>query len=388
MVRKRHMQWKGRDAIEICNGRMQVVVLPGGGHLAEMRILEGDIPSVNLLWEAPWETADPGTRAARQLSELYGGMPAGPFLAGFTGHALCLDLFGPPSKEETARGIPLHGEASTRKWELSEAADGCIAQAEMTQSKLRIARSVKFKGDESALFVEEKVENHSDAEREVHWVQHLTLGAPLLSAGNCTVDASVDRCRVSPMGYEGREALLTDAEFAWPWAPSVNGEWLDLRVPFQEKGRGILAAAHVSQRLPFAYIAALNWDLGLVLIYCFRKEDFPWVALWEENCAREDPPWNGTAKVRGMEFGTTPLPLGRDAIEAMGSLFDTPVTCVLPSGSTRTARYVACASSVPKGWRTIESVEVSANELTLEGKGTRIAIAAEGIGEFLSQERK
>lgn len=383
------MRWKTRDALSIGNDRLQVVILAGGGHIAELRLLDGDRASVNLLWESPWETSDPGTSDARRLGEDYGGIPAGRFLAGFTGHALCLDIFGPPSPEEAERGVPLHGEASMRRWALDKTTAGCIAQADMVDAQLHIARSVAFAGDESVLLVEEVLENRGSAAREVHWVQHVSLGAPLLEPGSSLIEAAVDECKVWPLGYGGKEALRTDAGFLWPWAPAAGGGMRDLRVPFAQDGRGIVAAARVKRRDEVAYIVALNWALGLALVYCFRREDFPWVAVWEENCTRKDPPWNGNTRVRGMEFGTTPMPLGRDAIRAMGPLFDTPVARVLPAGGRYSAKYVICATRIPKEWRSIDAVRVTEEGVELVGAGQLecIRVSASGAGAFLSKKR-
>lgn len=372
------------------NGRLQAVILAGGGHVAELRLQGSDADSINLLWEAPWETADPATSEARRLGDAYGGMPAGPFLAGFTGHALCLDMFGPPSAEEAAGGIPLHGEASMQTWKLDATGDGCIAQADLAFAQLRISRTVRFVEDASVLLVEEVVENQGNSAREVHWVQHVSLGEPLLERGSGSVEASVDRCKVWPLGYEGHAALQADAEFAWPWAPAAGGGEMDLRAPFQQDGRGFLATARVAMREGVAYVAALNWALGLVLVYCFRREEFPWVAVWEENRTREDAPWSGSVRVRGMEFGTTPMPLGKDAIREMGPLFDTPVARVLVAGGRQSARYVVCAMRVPKEWRAIEAIRVTEEGVEVVGAGQAegIRVPSAEVGAFLSKESK
>jgi hypothetical protein len=384
------MRWKGRDALSLGNGRLQAVILACGGHIAELCLLDREGASMNLLWESPWETADPGTSDARRLSEAYGGMPAGPFLAGFTGHALCLDLFGPPSPEEAERGISLHGEASMQTWKLDETDAGCVTQAVLKHSEMHMLRTLTFADNDSAVLVEEVLENRSDTAREVHWVQHVSLGAPLLEEGNCSIAAAVDQCKVWPLGYEGREALRADGEFIWPWAPAAGGGMRDLRVPFQESGRGFVAAARVAEGGGFAYIAALNPALGLALVYCFRREDFPWVAIWEENCAREEAPWNGTTRVLGMEFGTTPMPLGRDAIRALGPLYNTQVVRVLPAGGHCSAKYAVCAARVPKTWRAIEGIRVTEQGMEIVGaeRPECIRISAAGLDEFLSKDRK
>jgi hypothetical protein len=116
-----------------------------------------------------------------------------------------------------------------------------------------------------------------------------------------------------------------------------------------------------------SFIAALNWELGFVFGYCFRREDFPWVAVWEENCARDYSPWNGATQARGMEFGTTPLPIGKQDTFRMGNLFATPGwKCVAARGKSNVS-YMAFLAAVPKSWRSIREVKLGKNSLVLRG---------------------
>jgi len=77
------------------------------------------------------------------------------------------------------------------------------------------------------------------------------------------------------------------------------------------------------------------------------------VAVWEENCARNYAPWNGRTKARGMEFGTTPMPIGKEAIFLSGKLFDTACWTKLPAHANRTVCYVSFLAEVPKTWRAL-----------------------------------
>ncbi len=364
---------------------MEAVLLRGGGHIAELRMAGCDECAVNCLWSAPWTTADPGDLNFSPLVEQYGSDATGKFLATYTGHALCLDIYGLPSPQDAARGIPLHGEASVLEWNLEPTARGCAGHVDLLAAQIGFEREVSLAEDVAVLFSEERVENRGRSPREIHWVQHLSLGPPFLAPGDSSIQASLDRGRTWPLGYEGHERLRDDAIFAWPLAPSAKGGAVDLRQPFERPGFGFIAAGHVDSARQFAFIAALNFRLRLALIYCFRRQDFPWVAIWEENCARTTPPWNGAAQVRGMEFGTTPMPLGRGAIHELGSLFDTPVSRVLDPGGVLHARYLAALAVIPPDWREITDVAVGSIGLALASHQNSgpIAIFAPGLDVFL-----
>lgn len=383
------IRWKNRKALMLNNGSLQATVLAGGGHIAELCITDAGRPSPNLLWESPWVTADPDSAEFARLGELYGSAPIGPFLAGYTGHTLCLDTFGLPSIDDAVRGIPLHGEASARMWELVPAEDGCAMHVKLPVSQLEFSRTIRAAMGQSVLFVEECLTNTGPDAHEVHWVQHVSLGAPLLSAENSFLRASVDRCRSWPDGYEGRPVLPDNVDFAWPFAPTIDGATTDLSLPFQHEGKGFLAAALVAATSTVAYFAALNPHAGLALVYCFRREEFPWIAMWEENCARSAAPWDGNTRVRGMEFGTTPIPLGREAVHAMGTLFDSPVTRSVSAGAKVYTRYAVCAFRLPRGVRAADAITISEGSVSLTNHNRTdcVSIAADGILRFLTERQ-
>jgi hypothetical protein len=132
------------------------------------------------------------------------------------------------------------------------------------------------------------------------------------------------------------------------------------------------------------FVAALNWRLGLVAGYVFRGKDFPWVAVWEENCARQYAPWKGKTQARGMEFGTTPMPIGKEGTFLAGKLFDTPCWKRIPARGTQNVVYAAFLAEVPNSWRSVRDIQGTKNGLVITGSGAcdRVTIEARGISEL------
>ena len=93
----------------LSNDKVELIALVGGGHLASFRFA-GRGP--NLLFESPWTTIDPQTYRDAHDAGKYGAGGLGRFLSGFTGHALALGYYGPPSKAAAQDGLPYNGEAS------------------------------------------------------------------------------------------------------------------------------------------------------------------------------------------------------------------------------------------------------------------------------------
>jgi len=378
--------WNARSALRLSNGAMEVVLLRGGGHIAELRR-----NGVNCLWTAPWKTADPGEARADALAAQYGGGAVGRFLAGDTGHAVSLNLLGSPPNENAEPSAAFYGEAATREWSFELRDGGCVGRVELPVAQLALTRDTSLAKAAAVLFVKERVENRSDAAREVRWAQQLSLGAPLVEPEYSRIDASLDRAKTSPWGYKGHDMLRGDVEFAWPFGPAAgqnDAYTVDLRIPFARAGCGWMAAAEVDPERELSYITALNWRLGLALIYGFRRQDFPWVAIWEENGARAGAPGLGKAQVRGMEFGTTPMPLGQAALREAGELFGIPGSRIIEAGGVLEARYFAAIAEVPKHWHGVGYVAVEGNEVTVVGAGNNehVTVAAEGISAFLGEE--
>jgi Domain of unknown function (DUF4432) len=382
--------WRGRTATRLSNDKLELVILHGGGHLAHLG-LRSPRASTNVLWEAPWTTADPGTAQHHDLSRAYGDPAAGRFLAGYTGHALCVDTFGMPSPAAAAAGVSLHGEAATTPWHIRRSADSCTGSVSLKSAGLSLERKLHLRANESVIHVTENVTNTSTEPHTLHWVQHVSFGPPFLAPQASALSASVHRSIAWPLGYEGHGLLQDDSSFAWPLAKRTDSPTdVDLSLPFQQTGTGFVAASQFDLNREDAFIAAINWQQGLAAGYCFLRSDFPWLAIWEENCARTSAPWSCRAQVRGMEFGTTPLPLGHEETARRGPLFDTPTSITLASHSSRTIRYLIFVAAIPQHWRSLANVTLAGDTLTVHGSlptlglQDTISLTARGCQTFLA----
>jgi len=375
--------WEPDAVTRVENGVVELVVRSEGGHLAEFRFSGADgAASPNVLWESTWRHDRLEDTSAEDLAKT----------AGFTGHGLCLDYFGGPSAEEKARGMVQHGEAARAVWELfsSEAGgeDAAHWRVDLPIAQLSFERKVRLGSGESVVFIEETVTNRRDAEHVCDWVQHATFGPPFVTSEDTSFVASGARGLTAPDGYGADSLVASGLEFDWPFAPADGPEAgvVDLRRPFATRGKGITAAVEMDPRRSVEFIAAVNCKYGLGVGYCFRREDFPWMMVWEENCVRQDEPWLGTAQARGMEFGSTPLPSGREVTLRRGRLFDTPSWCTLAAHEVKRARYVMFLFWVPDECDNVTDVTVHGDSIDFAGDDGAFAfsIPAHGCEEFLS----
>lgn len=307
------MKFRGRQAAQVENEHVRITITKEGGHIAE--ILEKK-SGVNPLWTPPWETIEPSAYDPAKHLE-YGLNSESKLLAGIMGHNLCLDIFGPPSEKEAAAGLTVHGESSVVPYEIEIHGDAIQASATLPLAGLSIKRGIRLVG--KTLYVRETVENLTALDRPIAWTQHVTLGPPFIENGVTQIAHNSTRSQVhGDMGG----------------APD--------RKVFSNEAQSAGFATHLmDQDATEAYFTAFNPNLKVSLSYRWKRHDFPWLGIWEENRKRETPPWNSRTITWGMEFGASPFPETRRDMIMRGHLFDVPAFRWLEAGSQATVEYRA-----------------------------------------------
>jgi hypothetical protein len=327
--------YRNRRAAAIENGALRLTVLEEGGHIAEI----ADIATgVNPLWTPHWPSIEPSAYDAR-VHAVYGDGADANLLAGIMGHNLCLDIFGGPSGEEAQAGFPVHGEASTARYAIEASGVSLTLRADLPQARLRIERRIDLVG--RAIRVREQVENLAATDRPIGWTQHVTLGPPFLQKGSTQLRASARRSKVFEGRFGPADYLAPGAEFEWPLAPRAGGGTADLRLYTDAPSSSAYTAQQMDPAREHAFFVAFSPESRLAFGYVWRRADFPWMGIWEENHARPAAPWNGRTLTRGLEFGVSPFPETRRQMIDRGRTFDTPGFRWIPARQTLAVEYWA-----------------------------------------------
>jgi hypothetical protein len=385
-------RWRGREAFALSNHLIRVTTLIGGGHIAEFSLVQ-DSPAVSPLWSPPWETMEPYAYREQRHRASYGSTTEGKLLSGIAGHNICLDYFGSPSAEEAQQGLSQHGEAPNVKWvvgrpRLTDTGAVLRLRARLRAARLEFEREIAIAADEPVVYFRETAANLAKTDHFFHWAQHVTLGPPFLAPGEVRVGLPGTRGMTFPHGYDEGKALLRSGEaFAWPEAPRESGGTVDLSRPLSREGLGLVAGVLLDRESDPGYIAAVNVRLRLVIAYCFRRSDFPWVTLWEENKAISAPPWCSRGIALGLEFGTTPLPVPRrENFLYGGPLFSVPTSTFVAARALKTVRYAALLSKTPDGFTRVGRIHVEPGAAVIGGGPGEpvIRVPASRINEFLA----
>jgi len=324
--------YRGRRAATLENARLRVTVLQEGGHIAEVFDKEA---GVNPLWTPPWPSIEPSTYD-RDRHDAYGDGVDASLLAGIMGHNLCLDIFGGPSAEEAAAGMPVHGEASSVRYEIGGTASELVLSARLPLAQLEVQRRIELY--DRAVRIRETVRNPG-TDRPVAWTQHVTLGPPFLARGTTRFRASAGRSRVFEKPFGTADYLEAGAEFTWPQAPRKGGGTVDLGALPDVPASSAYTAHLMDDRTADAFFVAFSPAFRLAFGYVWRRPDFPWLGIWEENFSRAQPPWNRRTLTRGMEFGVSPFPESRREMIERGRMFDTPTFRWIPAASPVSVEY-------------------------------------------------
>jgi len=329
--------YRNRRAVQIESNSLRLTVLVEGGHIAE---LLHKATGINPLWTPPWPSIEPSTYDRARHPE-YGADAESKLLAGIMGHNLCMDIFGSPSGDEAAAGMTVHGEAAVAKYELTVADNVLTQRAVFPQAQLRFARTLSFAAP-SVIHFNEEVENLSSLDRPIAWTQHVTLGDPFVTPGVTQFRASATKSKVIESDFTGGKGYMQiGAEFEWPLVPAIRGGTIDMRTFMDLPISGAYSMHLMDTRRDEAFFMAWSPKSRVLIGYVWKRTDFPWLGIWEENHCRTDPPWNGQTITRGMEFGVSPMPETRRQMIERGSLFGVPGYRWVPARKTVRTKYRA-----------------------------------------------
>ena len=301
MPRSEPCTWRGFPATRIIGDALEAVICHVGASLVCLRHPGSPL---NPLWQPGWTACEPD-RAGPEHGE-----PAErALLAVIAGSNLCLDRFGAAWPGEAK---PLHGEAGVSRW--TPIAGKARWTCTLPLARLHVERRLALDGTTAVLST--TVRHDDAAPRAVEWCEHITLGDPFLDGAE--LSAGIDGAWNAPWPGSYRSGAQPLAAID----PATA-----LRMPRTDAAAcGDVVAARVAagwwQAVAHAHRLRVTW----------RREDFPWLAIWTEHRSRGAAPWRGRERARGMELSTKPFPEGAPPPSRMDAFEGAPTTCRVPPG--------------------------------------------------------
>ena len=358
----RKVEFEEAPAMVLANDKIALTLLATGGRMVNL-VLQNEPAQLSPFWNPARIARDAGKTRRRA-----GG-----------GHFVCVDGFGSTSEEEKAAGMPGHGEAHRQPWTL-EKADKTGGTTTASFSAIlplvqeKFTRTFRIVDGEAVVYVDSELENLMAFDRPVNWAEHATIGAPFLAPGKTVVDMSAKRSKTR--GHDDEEdpyphRLADFVDFTWPMAPGAAGGMIDLRnAPLNPNSLDHTTSLMDPER-KLVFVTALNLEHHLLLGYLFRREEYPWLQIWESY-----PPDMGAA--RGLEFSTQPFDIPRRQVIERGLMFDSPVVRWLPAKSKLGSRFLFFYTKVPPEMTRVDDVRLDGGQLVIEDRssGKRVSLAA------------
>lgn len=295
------------------NGTLSAVITPGmGGTVTSLRHLPS---GAEVLARPPWQAQggplpQGAADEAAWLSRWAGGWPV---MFPNAGDA-CMD-------GEVRHGF--HGEGSVAPWEIGWDGAALILRRRFAAVPVTMTRRFALEG--ARLELQETVQ--ADAACRVIWGQHVTLGGDLL-AGPVRVETGARSLRACAAYDPPANPLLPGAAGLWPHLPGKRGK-VDLSMP--SEGKALLACLGEFAGAPWARLARVDGSLALRLDW--TADPWPLAWFWVETGGTPEAPWNGAARMIGIEPCSTWPATGLATARAAGG---TVIT--LAPGETRHGR--------------------------------------------------
>ena len=276
------------------------------------------------------------------------------------GHFLCLDRVGRPSAAEQANGMPFHGEAGSRMWELlgepERQGDAVVVEmsTHLPLAGMHVRRVVKLEG--AHFSVHEEVTNNNALGRIYNIVQHPTIGPPFLDESTL-VDANARKGFMlsSPMPNPEEPSVY------WPQALDA-GIPVDMRRLVDDEKPPVVVYVIDDE---YGWTTATAPGHGLLLGYLWKTAEYPWFRAWRHIR-------NGRPFARGLEFGTTGPGTPFGFLVEKGRIFDRTLFDYIDAGETISRSYAAFLVEVPSDFAGVERVDYNGTQVELrEWKGKR-----------------
>ncbi|MBI4905456.1 MAG: hypothetical protein HY820_17615 [Acidobacteria bacterium] len=350
---------EGADGLMLSSGKVELTTLPHGGAFVDFH-LQGE--KLNAMWDPSRMAREAGARPSFGTSK---------------GHFLCVDGFGPVTKDEAAAGLSGHGEAVKLNWDVTSSSSSHVAfKVRLPLVQETLTRKITLAPGEQVALVESEIASELPFDRVMLWAEHATIGAPFLKLGKTIVDQSTVNCQTKPHTMKGPRTFPSAVNFEWPAVP-VEGGVFNARVSPREHGSMNHIGCLMDLRRTIEYITAIDTESNTMLGYVFPRADYGWVQHWMNY------PANGTYSW-GLEFGMQPYDMTKRDILALSPMFGQPAFRWLPAKGKVATKFAMFLTKVPGELRHVDDVRVEAGRILIEdkqsGKTVTLGFAA-GLGQ-------
>jgi hypothetical protein len=160
-------------------------------------------------------------------------------------------------------------------------------------------------------------------------------------------------------------AEVVEKRLSWPHC--MNGTLqIDAR-PFRANpGTSAYNAFLFDSQHPQSYFTMYHREFPVLIGYVFPNVDNPWILDWQENCSKQQKPWDSRAIARGIEFGTTPFDEGLQSSVLRGKVLDTPIVRWIEPRARLTTSYVIFIAEIDVDFSGVTGIQLTEDCILVE----------------------
>lgn len=358
---KRIKESGGREACQLTNGLVRVVVADQGGMVPELSI-KRENGYLNTHWVPYFRSTSGQPYDSKRHEEFWSGS----LLYDIAGNFPCLPSFGMPGR---AYGVEIEAHAATAhgvwRHEKSGAIDGRAAYAVASLKGTDLADLSYRKVDlllpgHPVHYTVLTVRNSGSSSYRINAAWHNTIAPPFLEKG-CLIDISADRYATvpTPNEFDDTGRLEPGREFEdLTKAPLRSGKAIDARQVPGMVGYTDFITGAVPDNAPLGWSTVVNPGLEAVYLCYFKGPKsggegdivLTFNDLWMQYGGRRFTPWaaspGGSDWVfcLGTENSLSAFANGLEYSLAHPTLLGSPTTIEVPAGTERVLSYATLAA--------------------------------------------
>ncbi|MDR3260436.1 MAG: hypothetical protein LBT78_01225 [Tannerella sp.] len=335
----------------LCRGENTVVVLGdsagthlsidlNGGAFCDFRLAE------NLCNPFSWKAA----LAEMPLNKRNGAVEQG--------HFLCLGRWGSPTAGEIKAGVPHHGQASNRLWEVVSLSGDSLLTFSITTplDGVTVERTVLFDKDHAIFKVADNIRSTISIGRLFNIVQHGTVGPPFLTPSTI-IDSNADEGFMQHLAYPDPHKHARK----WPDA-KIDTLGRTVNLSRTDGTENYVASCLFSEDT--GWITASTPEKGILIGYLWKTVEYPWLNLW--HYTRDGAPW-----AKGLEFGTTGIGRSYQDLLAVDARFHGKSSFFFLDALENVKKSFLCFQvTIPADYKGVKELKMEGNRIVLVEKET------------------
>ena len=287
--------YRGLKTVVLENELVRVTVLADKG--ADIYSFVHKPTDTELMWHTPWGVRDP------RLTVSPTGDPASVWLDHYEGGWQTVVPHGGYADRVYGADFGIHGDVNTIPWDAAIIEDtpervSARFSAKSVRMPMVVTKTLSLVSGSAMLKVEETVQNEGEQDLDIVWLEHIAIGAPVLSE-NTRLFVPESRVMSHRESIDPNSKLEPGFEGEWPDVNAIDGSVLDFTLipPKEDRSLDMAYMTGMSE----GWYALLNEATNIGWAVSYPADVFKYLWYWRNFGGGYGYPWYGRCYNAGLE---------------------------------------------------------------------------------------